>query len=367
MAVPLLDLKAQYNSIKDEINSAVLNVIEKQRFILGDEVRGFEQDMCAFHNIKYAIGVASGTDALVLAVNACGITAGDEVITTPFTFVATTEAIIRSGARVIFADIDARTFNIDPSAIASKITSKTKAILVVHLYGRSCDMDPIMEIAQKKKLIVIEDVAQSIGARYKGRKVGTFGDISCFSFFPSKNLGCYGDGGMILTNSEHLAKQCRILRSHGYEKKYFSIMHGYNSRLDEIQAAVLRVKIKHLNKWTEMRRANAEKYRRLLMDCHDIKLPVESGDFRDVYYLYTISAKKRDELAKYLKEKDIGCEIYYPVPLHLQDAYRGLGYKKGDFPNAERACEEVLSIPMYPELTDAQIEEVSSLIKEFYA
>jgi dTDP-4-amino-4,6-dideoxygalactose transaminase len=360
MVIPLVDLKAQYNSIKQEINQAINEILESGHFILGENVSHLEEEIAQYCGTKYAVGVASGTDALILSLDALEVKGGDEVITTPFTFIATTEAIRRVGARPVFVDIDLKTYNLDVNQIESKITYRTKAILPVHLYGQACDMDSIMNIAKKYNLHVIEDCAQAIGAEYKGRKVGSIGDVGALSFFPSKNLGAYGDGGMVITNNEEIAKKVRMLRAHGCEKKYYHLIDGYNSRLDELQAAILRVKLHYLNEWNEKRRQNAYYYNKLLnsFDSETIITPFEPNYNKHIYYLYTIRTPHRDILQNTLSSYGISTSVYYPVPLHLQEVYKDMGYKKGDFPIAEQCSKEVLSLPIYPELTKEQIEEI---------
>jgi dTDP-4-amino-4,6-dideoxygalactose transaminase len=362
--IQLVDLVAQYHSIKDEIKSAIDRVLESGRFILGPEVEEFEKRAGEYIGTKFAVGVGSGTDAILLALDALGIGEGDEVITTPFTFVATTEAIRRRGAKVVFADIDEETYNIDPEEIVKKITPKTKAILVVHLYGHPAEMERIMEIARERNLKVIEDCAQAFGAEYKGKKVGSIGDVGCFSFFPTKNLGCYGDGGLVTTNDEEIAEQVRALRVHGAKSKYREyIRDGYKSRLDALQAAILSVKLKYIDEWNERRRENARIYNELLGDL-GFRLPVEREGCKHIYYSYVIRVGGRDELQKHLKEKGIETAVYYPVPLHLISIYGDLGYGEGDFPRAEKAAREVLSLPMFPELKREDIEFIYKTIKE---
>lgn len=366
--VPLLDLKRQYESIQGEVEEAVLKVIRSGRYILSENVSKLEEEVARYCGTKYGISVASGTDALILSLVAMGIKEGDEVITSPFTFIATTEAIAKVRATPVFADIDPDTFNIDVKQIEKKITKKTRMILPVHLYGQSCDMDPILKIAKKYNLKVVEDCAQSIGAEYKGKKVASFGDAGCFSFYPTKNLGAYGDGGMIVTNNQELTEMLRAIRVHGEKKKYYHFIDGYNSRLDEVQAAILRIKLKYLDKWTMERNKNAEVYRKLLQPiAQKIQVPVVPEYNRHVYYLYTLKAnEKRDELLEYLKSNQIGSCVYYPVPLHMQEVYKDLGYQKGGLPVSEDSCEKLISIPMYPELDDKSIEYVSRKISEFY-
>ena len=363
--IPILDLKAQYESIKDEINAAIAEVLESTQFILGPAVRELEQRVAAYCGCKYGVGVASGTDALRLTLAALGIGPGDEVITTPFTFIATANTISHCGARPVFVDIDPRTFNIDPAAIEAAITEHTKAILPVHLYGQPADMDPIMELAEAHGLCVIEDAAQAIGAHYKERQVGSIGHAACLSFYPTKNLGAYGDGGMVVTNDATLADKIDILRRQGGKKKYHAQVLGFNSRLDSLQAAILGVKLKYLDKWNEARRRVARRYNELLAGL-PVTTPHESSDAYHVYHQYTIRAPQRDALAAYLKERGIGTMVYYPVPLHLQGLYASLGYGEGSLSVSEAASREVLSLPMYPEMTEEQQMMVAEAIREFY-
>lgn len=367
--IPLVDLKAQYNSIKEEIDAAISKVIERADFILGAELEALEEELAKYLGVKYSVGVASGTEALELALLACGVGPGDEVITTPFTFIATAEAIVKCGATPVFSDIDPRTFNLDPAQIEAKITDKTKAILPVHLYGQPADMEPILKLSKQYNLKVIEDCAQSLGAEYGGRKVGSLGDAGCFSFFPSKILGAYGDGGMVATNSAEVAEKVRMLRNHGSRERYYHLIHGYNSRLDNLQAAVLRVKLKYVDSWIQKRQQAAEAYARHLENAEEVALPLTAPDRTHVYNYYTIrlksSPEKRDKLREYLTRRGIATSVYYPLSLHLQEVYRYLGYEKGDFPASERAQEEVLSLPIYPELTEEQISVVALAVKEF--
>ena len=363
MSVPMVDLKTQYDAIKDEIKDAVLGVIENTAFILGPQGKTLEQSVAAYHKVKFAVGVASGTDALHLALRAADIGPGDEVITTPFTFIATAEAISYVGAVPVFVDIRPDTFNMDVSQIASKITKRTRAIMPVHLYGQAADMGPLMEIAKKHKLRVIEDCAQSFGSEYRGKKTGTFGDLGCFSFFPSKNLGCYGDGGMIITDDQGLAERLQSLRNHGSKVRYYHDEIGYNSRLDEIQAAVLNVKFKRIDVYNERRKQNASLYNQHL-SVPGIQTPVESADVKHVYHQYTIRIKDRDAVKKRLDDAKMSSMIYYPVPLHLQAAYKDLGMKAGSLPVSEQVAGEVLSLPMYPEMTVDQIRTVAEAVKK---
>lgn len=364
MTIPLVDLKLQYENIKDEINTAIKEVIGQTNFILGSQVKILEEEILKYCGTKFAVGVASGTDALVLALVSLEVGKGDEVITTPFTFIATTEAISRVGARPVFCDIDEKTYNMDINKIEEKITKHTKAILPVHLYGHPCEMDMITSLAKKYNLKIIEDCAQTFGSEYKGKKVGSLGDIGCFSFFPGKNLGCYGDGGMIVTNDANIAEKIKCLRNHGSTNKYYYRMHGFNSRLDTVQAAILKVKLKYIDKWIDLRIKNANYYNELLKDTGFV-IPVNQDGIKHSFNYYTIRIKKnRDLIQKNLKENNVACAIYYPLCLHLQDIYKGLGYKQGDFPIAEQSQGEVLSLPMYPELTKEQILEITTAIKK---
>ena len=364
MQVPLLDLKAQYATIKDEIKAAIDEVLESQYFILGPKVQQFEEEIAKYCNVQHAVGVASGSDALLLALMAIGVGYGDEVITTPYTFFAAAGSISRLGAKPVFVDIDAKTYNINPELIAEKITDKTKAIIPVHLYGQCADIYPILEIGKKYNLCIIEDAAQAIGAEYKGRKAGSMGDIGCLSFFPSKNLGGYGDGGMVITNNAELAEKIRVLRAHGAKPKYYHSLIGLNSRLDALQAAVLSVKLKYLDGWSKARGQNAENYNQLFSDTDVITPYVEPCNYH-IYNQYVIRVSKRDELQAFLKERNIGTAIYYPVSLHLQECYADLGYCKGDFPESEKAAQETLALPIYSELTKKQQTAVVNATKEF--
>ncbi len=365
MKVPLLDLKRQYQTIKPELDAALMNVLAHAQFILGPEVKQFEEKAAAFCGARHAIGVASGTDALLLALRASGVEPGDEVITSTFSFFASAGVISRLGAMPVFADIDPKTYNVTAEQIAKKITSKTKAVMPVHLYGQMADMDPIMELANSKRLPVIEDAAQAIGAKYKDKKAGTIGRFGCFSFFPSKNLGGLGDGGMVTCSSDEDAEMIRKLRVHGSKPKYFHGIVGYNSRLDTLQAAALSVKLKHLEAWTEGRRKKAARYNHLLVGL-PVEAPLEPDYNYHIYHQYTLAVPKRDELRKFLTGQEIGTEIYYPLPLHQQECYVSLGYKKGSLPVAEKRAVEVLSLPIFPELTDAEQDFVVSSIREFY-
>jgi dTDP-4-amino-4,6-dideoxygalactose transaminase len=365
---PFLDLKAQFAGIRHEVNAAVSKALESQHFILGPEVEAFEEELKPHVGCQYAFGCASGSDALLLALMALGIGPGDEVIAPPFTFVATIGAIERLRARTVFVDIDPETFNLSPDKVAKAVTPKTKAIVPVHLFGLAADMDPILEIAASHKLAVIEDAAQAIGARYKGKPTGSMGTIGCFSFFPSKNLGGAGDGGLVTTNDRSLAEKLKILRLHGSRTKYHYDQLGINSRLDAIQAAILRVKLKHLDAWTRGRRRNAERYRELFAEFKLnpwVKAPIEPAGYYHVYNQFTIRTQQRDALKEHLRQDGILTEIYYPYPLHLEPAFAFLGYKPGDFPACERACSEVLSLPIFPELDDKQLRAVVQAVASF--
>jgi len=367
MSVPLLDLEAQYTPLRDELLAAMTRVCDSQRFIMGPEVEGLERELCALLGVKHAIAVSSGTDALLLALMALGIKAGDEVVTTTFSFFATAGAIVRAGARPVLVDIDPATFNIDPEQAAAAITPRTKAIMPVHLFGLSADMDPIMAAANRAGIAVIEDAAQAIGSSYKSRPLGTIGAFGCFSFFPSKNLGAFGDAGLLTTEDAALADRARLLRTHGMKPKYYHHLVGANFRMDALQAAVLRVKAPHLAGWTEGRRANAARYRRLFHDAglDGVTLPVEPADRRHIFNQFVIRTADRDGLKRHLDAQGIGNEIYYPVPFHLQPCFADLGYRQGAFPHAERAALESLAIPVYGELTAAQQETVVSAIGQF--
>ena len=366
MKIPLADLKAQYLSIKNDIDEAIWRTIENTQFILGPEVKALERNIASYIGVKHAVGVASGTDALLISLMACGIGPGDEVITTPFTFIATSETINRCGAVPVFIDIDPETFNINTTKIESKINRKTRAILPVHLYGQTAQMDDILHLARKYNLKVVEDCAQAFGAAYRGKKVGSIGDVGCFSFFPSKLLGAYGDGGMVVTDDGKIAETAEMVRNHGGKDKYFVTVHGFNSRLDSLHAAILQVKLKYIDEWIDKRRQQARLYFELFNTIRGIHVPeVASGSYH-VFNYYTIRATERDKLQKHLNSKGIATAIYYPLPLHLQEIYKPLGYKVGSFPESERAAKEVLSLPMYPELEDKDIEYIAEQIGSFY-
>ena len=365
MRVPILDLKVQYAAIKDEITRAINEVCESQAFALGPAVEEFERNVAAYCNSEHAIGVSSGTDALLVSLMALGIKPGDEVITTPFSFFATAGCIIRVGARPVFVDVDPDSYNIDPALIEEKITEKTRAIVPVHLFGQLARMEAITEIAKRHNLAVIEDAAQAIGASRSGTLAGNFGDCGCFSFYPTKNLGGFGDGGLVTTNSDLLADDIRTLRDHGQKPRYFYKVIGGNFRLDGIQGAVLNVKLKYLDDWNEKRRQNAALYDSLFVDSPVGTPAIDSGNV-SIYHQYTITASGRDKLQKYLADNDIGSAVFYPKPLHLQDCFKELGYKQGDMPVAERLCNEVLSLPVYPELSQEEIEYVAGTVLKFY-
>jgi dTDP-4-amino-4,6-dideoxygalactose transaminase len=376
MKVPLLDLKEQYQSIKEEILKVTEEIFESQYFILGPRVEALEKDIAGYCSSKHALGVSSGTDALLISLMAADMDAQQTVITTPYTFFATAGSIFRTGARPIFVDIDPDTYNMSPESLERVIASMTnkereslKAVIPVHLYGQCVDMDPILKIAKEYNLFVIEDAAQAIGAEYRGRRAGSMGDFGCFSFFPTKNLGAFGDGGMVITGSDDLYDKLSVLRVHGSHPKYYHKLVGGNFRLDAFQAAVISVKLKHLDKWTQSRRENARKYRKLFatVGIDDvIKLPVEKEE-RHIYNQFVICVKdKRDELRLFLNDAGVGTEIYYPIPMHLQECFLALDYKKSDFPVAEYAALHTLALPIYPELSDDQIAYVVEKIKDFY-
>lgn len=387
--IPLMNIERQYETIKRELDEATIGVLSSGKYIMGENVKEFEKEFSEYMEVKYAVGVGNGTDALVIALRACGVKAGDEVITCAMSFFATAEAISSVGAIPVFVDCTSDTYTIDVSKIEEKITEKTKAIIPVHLYGQCADMDEINKIAKKYNLLVIEDVAQAAGATYKGKKAGSLGDIACVSFFPTKNLGCAGDGGMILTNSEDLVKKCRAYRVHGsgldgkytYESinkitdaesidfgenlpKYYNFLIGYNSRLDEIQAAILRVKLKKLDKWNETRETIANRYSNLINNNSIIK-PICKEDRSHIYYTYVIKTENREKLREELTKAEISSGVYFPVPLHLQKVYEHLGYKKGDMPNAESIANDSLAIPIFPELTNEEQDKVIEVLSKY--
>jgi len=378
MAVPLLDLVAQYQTIRAEVLAGIDEVLETQRCIGGPKVAECEKAMAAYCQATHAVGASSGTDAILNALMSLGIGRGDEVITTPFTFFATVGSIVRAGARPVFVDTDPRTYNLDPKLVEGAVTERTKAILPVHLFGQTAEMDPILEVARRHGLSVIEDAAQAIGAEYKGRRAGSMGTCGCFSFFPSKNLGAAGDGGMITTNEDRLAEMCRVMRDHGSKPKYYHKYIGGNFRLDAIQAAVVLVKLRHLEAWHQARQAHAAYYDRRFAGCEAVVTPYVEPHNRMIYNQYVIRiradrgqadpacqpAGRRDGVMAYLEKRGIGHAIYYPVPLHLQECFADLGYREGDFPESERAAKEVLAIPVYPELTEPQQDEVAGAVLE---
>jgi dTDP-4-amino-4,6-dideoxygalactose transaminase len=361
--IPLVDLRGQYLDIKPEIDAAIARVFESGQFVLGDEVAAFEREFSAYSGATEGIAVNSGTSALHLALLAGGVRAGDEVITTPFTFVATVAAIGYIGAKAVLVDIDPATFTIDATKIEAAITSRTKAIVPVHLYGQVADMDPIVAIARRHGLVVIEDACQAHGAAYKGRPAGSLGDAACFSFYPGKNLGAYGEGGMVVSSSPSFAREVRMLRDWGAEKKYQHVMKGFNYRMEGLQGAMLRVKLQHLETWTEARRAHARDYAHLLADS-GVGIPHEAVYGRHVYHVYAVRTADRQGLMRTLQANGIGYGIHYPIPVHLQPAYSDLGYTAGQFPEAERAADQVLSLPMYPELSRTKLEMVAATIRQ---
>ena len=366
MSISLLDLKAQYETIREEIEQAVLNVLRSGQYIMGPEVKAFEEEVAEYVGVKHAVGVGNGTDALLIALKAQGIGPGDEVITTPFTFFATAEVIAELGATPVFVDIDPETYNIDVNQIRDKITPRTKAIVPVHIFGQPADMDEICALAEEHQLFVLEDAAQAIGAKYKGKKIGRFGHATGFSFFPTKNLGGYGDGGMVVTDDDELASTMRILRVHGsYPRKYYHNMLGYNSRLDAVQAAALRVKLKYLDQWNQARREKAAIYNELLQDT-PLVTPKVAPNREAIFHLYIVQSEEREELMAYLREHDISPGLYYPLPLHLQEVFKYLEYEKGSLPHAEHAADRIFALPLYPELPVEQMEQVAEVIKKFY-
>jgi len=364
--VPYLDLKAQYRSIKSEIDGAVARVLDSCQFVLGPEVAGFEQEFAAYCGTSDCVALNSGTSALHLALLAADIGPGDEVITVPFTFVASVAAVVYTGARPVLVDIDRRSFTMDPAAIEGAITPRTKAILPVHLYGQPADMDPILAIAKKHRLVVIEDAAQAHGAKYKGRPVGSLGDMACFSFYPAKNLGAYGEGGAVTTNNKEYAQKVRVLRDWGQDRKYHHVLRGFNYRMEGFQGAILRVKLRHLEIWTETRRAIAYKYHELLADS-ELELPLELPGTRHVYHVYTIRTADRESLRAGLEKLGIQTAIHYAIPAHLQPAYADLGYDKGSLPQSESAAEQVLSLPIYPELAEDAVRLVAEAVSKVVA
>jgi dTDP-4-amino-4,6-dideoxygalactose transaminase len=366
MQIPLVDLKAQYGTIRDEVHAAMQRVLDTTAFIQGPDVREFEKEFAAFCRAGHAIGVASGTDALHLVLKAMNVGAGDEVITTPFTFIATAEAISMCGARPVFVDIDPRTYNIDPAQVEAAITPKTKVLMPVHLYGQPADIDPLLDIAHNHKLRVIEDAAQAHGAEYKARRVGTLADAACFSFYPGKNLGAYGDAGAVVTNDAELADAVRMLRDHGRRDKYEHLIPGYGSRLDTLHAAILRAKLPHLEQWNARRKAIAARYDELLANAN-VERPHRPDWADPVYHLYVVRVRNRAAVQEALKAEGIATGVHYPIPLHVQPAYKSLGYEQGAFPESEKAASEVLSLPIYPELGDDDVERVAEALKKAVA
>jgi dTDP-4-amino-4,6-dideoxygalactose transaminase len=374
--VSFFDLAVQFKSIEEEVKSALDEVFRTQQFIMGPKVQALEEAIARYCGTRYAIGVASGSDALLLSLMALGIGRGDEVLIPPLTFFATAGSVSRLGATPVFVDIDPETYNIDPSRIEEKVSSKTKAIIPVHLFGQCADMNPLLQIAKEKKLFLIEDAAQALGAEYKpiaekdARRAGQMGDLGCFSFYPTKNLGAFGDAGMVVADNPDLSEKVRLLRAHGSQPKYFHKWIGMNSRLDTIQAAILLVKFKYLEKWTGERQKKAERYRllfqELLSSVEGIRLPTIQYQNRHIFHQYVIRVRERDRLRKFLAEEGIGTDIYYPLPLHLQECYASLKYRRGDLPHSEKASEEVLALPIYPELTEDQQLAVVDRIKAFY-
>jgi len=361
--IPFVDLKSQYSSIKEEVDAVVARVLAAGQFVLGPDVAAFEEEFAAYCEARYGVAVNSGTSALHLALLAAGIGPGDEVITVSFTFVATVAAIHYAGARPVFVDIDPRSFTMDVTQIESAITDHTRAIIPVHLYGQPADLDPILEIARAHNLIVIEDAAQAHGAEYKGRRVGSVGDLGCFSFYPGKNLGAYGEGGMVVTNNSEYAGAIRMLRDWGQERKYLHSVKGYNYRMEAMQGAILRIKLRHLESWTQARRAHAARYNELLADA-EIQTPIALDYNRHVYHIYALRTAERDALQRILHEAGIQTGIHYPIPVHLQEAYGDPRYRPGDLPHSERAANEVLSLPMYAELSESQIAAVCAAMPE---
>lgn len=369
MAVPLLDLRAQYDPLRSELLNAVTRVCDSQRFIHGPEVEGLEAEVAAYLGIPHAVGMSSGTDALLAALMAVGVGPGDEVVTSTYSFFATAGCVARLGARPVLVDIDPATYNLDPAAVIAAMTSRTRAVIPVHLFGQAADLAPIMAAADKAGVAVIEDAAQAIGAQYQGRAVGSFGVAGCFSFFPSKNLGGFGDGGLTTATDPGIARLLKLIRNHGMEPKYYHHIVGANFRLDALQAAVLRVKLPHLDRWSAGRQANAARYRALFaaadLDTR-VRLPIEARDRTHIYNQFVVAVDERDRLKAHLDSCGIGTEVYYPVPFHLQECFRSLGYREGAFPHAEAAAKNSLALPIYPELTEAQQAEVVDAIRRFY-
>jgi dTDP-4-amino-4,6-dideoxygalactose transaminase len=379
MRVPLLDLRAQYDTIRDDIARAIERVLDTQHFILGPEVDALEKAIADYAGVRHAVGMSSGTDAILVVLMAAGVGPGDEVVTTPYTFIATCSSIARLGARAVFADIDPRSYNLDAHAASVAVTARTKAIMPVHLFGQMADMGPLARLAADRGIALIEDAAQALGSKLDGIHAGCVGTAGTYSFFPSKNLGGFGDGGMVVTNDDELATRLRLLRNQGQQPKYFSVLVGGNFRLDALQAAVLRAKLPHLDRWTAARQRNAERYRAMfaasglvlgdggvLADGAAVALPVELPGRRHVYNQFVIRSRRRDELRRHLTEAGIGCEVYYPQPMHMQACFASWGYRAGDFPESERAAAESLAIPVYPELTPPMMEHIVSSVVDFH-
>src|SRR6266568_1791665 len=362
--VPFLDLNAHHAALRSELDRAIREVIDSGAFAGGPFVEKFEEAFASYCGCRYAIGVGSGTEALWLALLASGVESGDEVITVPNTFMATAEAITYCGARPVFVDVDERTYTMDPAGLEEAVNSRTKAIIPVHLFGQSADMDPILEFAREHDIFVIEDAAQAHGAKYKGRKVGALGDVGCFSFYPGKNLGAFGEAGAVATNDAELREKIEVLRDHGQTRKYYHTLVGWNCRMDGIQAAILSIKLRHLEEANLLRRERALQYNQAFAGIEGVATPFEAEYARHVYHVYAIRVQERDEVRRYLEEKGIGCGVHYPIPIHLQEACRGLGYKEGAFPIAEDLAEEFLSLPMFPELTEEQTEYVARCVSE---
>lgn len=360
--IPYLDLKAQYKTLQKEIEEAVKGVLESGHYVLGEEVKAFEENFATYCQARFTVAVNTGTSALHLALLAAGVGPGDEVITTPLTFVATAAAILYTGAKPVFADINPKTLNLDPEGVSSALTSKTKALLPVHLHGKPVEMASLLEIARKKNLVLIEDAAQAHGAEVQGKRAGSLGLAGCFSFYPGKNLGAYGEGGAVTTNDEGIAKKVRLLRDWGAEKRYHHDLKGFNFRMEALQGAILKVKLGHLEKWTEARRAHAKVYDEKLKGL-PLEIPQTPAGLRHVYHAYPILVAERDRLQEFLAAKGVQTNIHYPIPVHLQKAYSDLGYKAGDFPKAEAACKKLLSLPLYPEMTRAQVEEAAEAVR----
>jgi len=365
--IPVVDLRAQYQNLKSEMDAAIEEVLREGSFIRGQACQRFETEFAAFCGVSSACGVANGSDALFLALKALGIGPGDEVITTPFSFIATAEAISRNGARPVFADIDEKTMNLDPRAVASRLTEKTKAIIPVHLYGHPAPMEDLARISRDRKIEIVEDAAQAHGAEYQGKRAGALGDVGCFSFYPTKNLSAAGDAGIVISNDSTLVERVRLLANHGERSRYEHLLEGVSSRLDSLQAAILRVKLRHLNAWNERRRQLATIYLQELEDVSELRLPRETPGCRSVYHQFTIRTKRREALRRHLETNGIASAIHYPLPLHLQPAYASLALEKGSFPVAERTAEEVLSLPIYPELSEHDVRQVAKKVRDFFS